>query len=371
MIRALLSCFVLCATVAGSLFGAERQPLHIKYVASASDTRTADFKKFLEQEFATVSMTTGPEFDPKRTDSYDVVIIDTRLPAALPSDFTKPILLLGSNARGVEGIGGNGIWTAHVSGSKFDWLCLCLDNKAYDLDTKHAIFQTPYAVTPTLKRETNLYTKRPIDAWLVHEKLANAPGLVSSADHFRGAADSEIISGGLNMKGDRGVCLVREGHAFFWGFAGTPGQMTDEARKAFVNAVVYIKKFDGHKQTVRRGVHTRSILPEIFGSASFFKSQFNRERYFAPDASSKFGADHKKYSDYYEPNLDYIYVPADHSGLKVDEEAKQLGIPNNDVRLLERCVALLEAKETRRSPGRSWSVTLANRSRPHKNGEPG
>jgi hypothetical protein len=344
MIRALISCFIGCAVVASSTFAADRQPLRVQYVASGNDARTADFKKFLEQEFATVSVTTGPEFDPKKA-AFDVVIIDTRLPKVLPSDFAKPILLLGSNARGSEGIGNNGVWTASVAGSKFDWLCLCLDNKAYDVDTKHAIFQSPYPVTPTLKQETNPYTKRSIDAWLVHEKLSNAPGLVSSADHFRGAADSEIISGGLNMKGDRGVCLVREGHTFFWGFAGTPSQMTGEARKVFVNAVVYIKKFDGHKQTVRRGVHTRSILPEIFGNASFFKSQFNRERYFASDATAKFGAEHKNYSDYYKPNLDYIYVPADHSGLKVDEEAKQLGIPNNDIRLLDRCVALLESKE--------------------------
>jgi hypothetical protein len=210
--------------------------------------------------------------------------------------------------------------------------------------TSHAIFRGPYAVTPTLKRETNPYTKRPIDAWVVHQELRE-PGLVSSAEHFRGAADSEIIAGGINMKGDRGVCLVREAHTFLWGFAGAPSQMTDEARKVFVNAVVYIKQFDGHKQTVHRGVIGRSRLRGIVTSAAVLRSPFNRDRYFAPEVVARFGTDGAGYRTYFEPNVDYIYVPAGHSGLAVDEETKQLGIPNHDVRLLDRCVAMLEANE--------------------------
>jgi hypothetical protein len=106
----------------GQASAGDRQPLHVKYVASANAERTADFKKFLEAEFATVSMTTGREFDPKSAGSYDVLIIDTRILPSLPADFTKPILLLGSNARGTEALSENGIWTAHMAGSKLDWL---------------------------------------------------------------------------------------------------------------------------------------------------------------------------------------------------------------------------------------------------------
>lgn len=222
---------------------------------------------------------------------------------------------------------------------------MCLRNKSYDVVTSHAIFRGPYPVSPTLTRETNPVTKRPIDAWVVHKELANAYGIVSSAEHFRGAADSEIIAGGINDKGDRGVALVREAHTFYWGFAAPPSQMTDEARKVFVNAVAYIKKFDGQKQTVYRGVFTRSRLGELVTSSAVLRSEFNRDRYFAPEAVAKFGSDGAGYRGYYEPNVDYIYVPAGHSGITVDEEAKQLGIPNNDVRMLDRCVTMFEANE--------------------------
>src|SRR5262245_53404506 len=104
---------------------------------------------------------------------------------------------------------------------------MCLKNKSYDVVTSHAIFRGPNPVTPTLTRETNPVTKRPIEAWVVHQPLSGAYGVVASADHFRSAADSEIIAGGLNDKGDRGVALVREAHTFYWRFAGGPSQMTD------------------------------------------------------------------------------------------------------------------------------------------------
>src|SRR5262245_57049274 len=117
MRRTLLSWLVLSAFV-GPVSAPDRQPLHVKYVAGANGERTADFKTFLEGEFAAVSVTTGRDFDPKAAEPYDVLIVDTRIRSPLPADFTKPILLLGSNAGGVEALSENGIWTAHMAGSK-------------------------------------------------------------------------------------------------------------------------------------------------------------------------------------------------------------------------------------------------------------
>lgn len=122
MRRLMLSCLVLSAVAVGPVSAREKQPLHVKYVASANGERTADFKKFLEDEFATVSVTTGREFDRKTAGSYDVLVVDTRIKPSLPADFTRPLLVLGSNATGATAISENGIWTANMAGSKFDWL---------------------------------------------------------------------------------------------------------------------------------------------------------------------------------------------------------------------------------------------------------
>jgi hypothetical protein len=121
MKRAILSCLVLSAVAVGPASARDRQPLHVKYVASSNAERTADFKKFLEEEFATVSVTTGRDFDPKAAGAYDVLIVYTLIQPSLPADFTKPILLLGSNGS-AGALSESGIWTAHMAGSKLDWL---------------------------------------------------------------------------------------------------------------------------------------------------------------------------------------------------------------------------------------------------------
>ena len=78
------------------------------------------------------------------------------------------------------------------------------------------------------------------------------PGMVSDPYGFGDSPDAEVISAGLNSKGPDSVALGRHGNFFLWGFSASPADMTPEARKCFVNAVCYIKKFDGQKPLVRK-----------------------------------------------------------------------------------------------------------------------
>jgi hypothetical protein len=121
MHRVLICWFVLTVVGVVPAAASEKVPLHVRYVVGANAERTADFKKFLEGEFATVSVVAGKDFDPK-SGQYDVLIVDTRVQPVLPPDFTRPILLLGSNASGIDELYENGLWTAHMVGSKLDWL---------------------------------------------------------------------------------------------------------------------------------------------------------------------------------------------------------------------------------------------------------
>ena len=38
---------------------------------------------------------------------------------------------------------------------KMDWMCLCLDAHAHDVNTEHAIFRSPFKVTPTFTNVAN------------------------------------------------------------------------------------------------------------------------------------------------------------------------------------------------------------------------
>jgi hypothetical protein len=184
-----------------------------------------------------------------------------------------------------------------------------------------------------------------IKVWKVQTKKFPEidPGMVSDPCGFGDSPDAEVISSGINSKGPDSVALGRHGNFFLWGFSGSPSDMTPEARKCFVNAVCYIKKFDGQKPFVRK---TKSGREQALVYAGFMKQYADQEfvkDLFPEDVRRRFGKDPEKYISYYKENLEYL-VPS-RNGFAVDEDVKQLGLSNRKVELLDKCVAMLERGE--------------------------
>jgi hypothetical protein len=316
-----------------------KQQLRILYIGGDDGVlggpgpqRAADFKNFLEKYFVSVATTKGADFKPEMATNADVIVKDARIPIVLPPTFRKPMVLVGSN----------GLYGIDRTGTKIDLLCECLRDKLHTIKLDHAIFQGPLPVKPTLVQEADPVTGRTVGMWKVQEKM-DSPGLVTAVEQFLDAGDSEIISGGINMKGDHGVALVREANLFLWGPIANPSLMTEEARRAFVNTIVYMKQFDGAKQTVWRGLHGRKEL-EMMLATKDLKRALSPDRIyddFLPNLIDKYGDSIEKYRAYYGPNVGYVRQPHGAIWFEIDDDAKSLGIPNNDPRFLEKCVALL------------------------------
>lgn len=228
-------------------------------------------------------------------------------------------------------------------------------------------------------------------------------GLVSRGDGFLDSPDTEYISSGVNSKDVGAVAIGRHGNFLLWGFSGSPDYMTDEAKQVFANSVVYIKKFKGQKPIARKynqriairsttidnmiatlskeyfedykiylsevNVKSQKMIKEILAkkekgekvtemeeailkaqstpiplptweeyvkqiSGNFFKPEYGKN----VEKLKKYLADNKKYL-YSEPDGFY--------DLKMDGDAKKLGIGNDDIKLLRRCTTLLKSgKET-------------------------
>jgi hypothetical protein len=169
------------------------------------------------------------------------------------------------------------------------------------------------------------------------------PGLVSDSYGFADSPDAEVISSGLNSKGPDSVALGRHGNFFLWGFAASPKDMTPEARKCFVNAVCYIRKFDGLRPVIKKTSMGRqwalnySSLAEQYLDADFFKQLVPEE------LRRRFGKDSAKYLRYYTENLEYLW--RSDKGFAVDEDVKGLGLSNRKVELLDKCVSMLERND--------------------------
>lgn len=295
-------------------------------------TRAAEFKSFLESNFSEVRTVKGADFKPELADTADVIVKDAPIPVVLPPTFRKPIVMIGSN----------GLREIDRTGTKINILCECLREKLHDMRLDHPIFEGPLPVVPTITQEPDPYTGVAVGMWKVHEKMED-PGLVTALEQFLDAEDSEIISGGVNLKGDHGVALVREANLFLWGPIASPGHMTEEAARVFVNTIVYMKQFDGAKQSVWRGLSGRQEFQQVLATKDLKRMLSPELAYqrFLPDLVSKYGADIEKYRAYYSPNLPYVRQPHGAVWFEIDQDAKSVGIPNNDPRLIDKSVQML------------------------------
>jgi hypothetical protein len=248
----------------------------------------------------------------------------------------------------------------------------------------HEIFNNPFKVNLTFEdRPTpdnyfhdaeELKLGKTIKVWPVQTKKFPEidAGLVSNPYGLEESPDSEVISRGLNSKGPKSVALARHRNFFLWGFAASPRDMTPEARKCFVNAVSYIKKFDGQRPLVHKlwpgftragelnyAYYLRTVLDEQAFKRSLPESirndpaQYARyresvvrifEKAYPAEVRSRFGQDPEKYIGWVKENLEFLHFEGegyDAQGV-IDEDVKSLRLSNRKVELLETCVSMLE-----------------------------
>jgi hypothetical protein len=217
----------------------------------------------------------------------------------------------------------------------------------------HEVFREPFPVDLRFEdhRVPDNYRHWPggeklgptIKVWKVQTKKFPEidPGLVSDPYGFDDSPDAEVISSGLNSKGPDSVTLARHGNFFLWGFAASPADMTAGGRSCFLNAVHYIRKFDGRKPLVHRERQARQWALVYAGYLEQFRDNDRLlNQLFSKEILERFGKDPDKYMQYFKENLEYLRP--DQPGFSVDEDVKGLGLSNRKVELLDKCVSMLE-----------------------------
>ena len=215
-------------------------------------------------------------------------------------------------------------------------------------------------------------------------------GMVSRPWGFEDSPDAEFISSGVCEKDLGAVAIGRHGNFLHWGFSASPEYMTEEAKAVFANAIVYISQFAGQAPIARKyndRIATREYLKELKHEATRKACMERVKEYqewnlqmaekkkqaeakqargevltdeeqmvlrFTPQPEDsyedmlkssqgklfeKFGTDEQAYLDYYDANKDWFYGGEGTYELTVDEDVKSWGIPNNDIRLLDKAIS--------------------------------
>lgn len=220
-------------------------------------------------------------------------------------------------------------------------------------------------------------------------------GMVSRPGGYEDSPEAEWISGGECAKSPDAMALGRHGNFFHWGFAASPDYLTDEAKPLLANAIVYISQFAGQTPIARKyddRVITRDYIGDkkYFMTREFYESYVEQNREYNRMTEEKkrevqaridageqvseqdrfyltarlmdivsydeflqqqegelyalYGADVEKYAQHYDENLPYYYGGGPR-GLTIDEDAKRLGIANNDIALIDKAIQLWEKRE--------------------------
>lgn len=223
-------------------------------------------------------------------------------------------------------------------------------------------------------------------------------GMVVRPWGYEDSPEAEWISGGESAKSRDAMAIGRHANWLHWGFAASPADMTDEAKPVFANAVVYISKFAGQHIIARKlnqNIATRTrvtemkhrVSREVYDSYAEMTERYNAQmkhladsikkkeaageqltdldkqylmmaQYAQPNPTyeqfvqqqagslfAKFGTDVAAYAKYYTENMPYFYGSVDGYDLQLDEDAKSLGIANNDKRILDRAITMWEKGE--------------------------
>jgi len=234
------------------------------------------------------------------------------------------------------------------------------------VETYHEVFEKPlrldlpFEEVPTPERYLTSPGARglgpAIVVWRVQTKKSPEidPGDAYEPVGVEDSPDAEVISGGIQTNGSYAMAIARQGNFLFWGFYAQPSDMTPEARKAFVNAVCYIRRFDGQKPLVQAKAASRERFRQ---QAQFLTTTSDKEAItyllmaFPSDLRRQFGSRKEKYAEYYEKDLEFLYCSdVKEKGLTkkaflVDEDLKSLNLSNRKVETLDVCVGMLEKGE--------------------------
>ena len=180
-------------------------------------------------------------------------------------------------------------------------------------------------------------------------------GMVADGHGFEDSPDCERISGGVNSKGSRAVAIGRQANMLLWGFYGAPDRMTSSAQRAFLNAIVYMRRFDGDAPLVQKRSVGRSWLQQYLEMLAGLgakdladRGENSLARYLLgqfPAELTQGKVDLARLQRWYDDHVEYM-VGNDSRAFVVDADLQRLQLSNRKPELLDWLLQKLDADPT-------------------------
>lgn len=172
------------------------------------------------------------------------------------------------------------------------------------------------------------------------------PGWCSYATTLEDQPEIEILCGGVNSKQAGAAAIWRQGNLLHWGFEPDPSELNDVGRALFVNAIVYIARFNEDRVTIR----ARSPFS---GKSTLQRATVSK--WLADDKTFEFGAaliepekgipadKAQVVRAWFSENERFLHDNGN-GKLAVDEDARALDLEWTNIEFFDRALAILSGK---------------------------
>jgi GNAT superfamily N-acetyltransferase len=166
-------------------------------------------------------------------------------------------------------------------------------HEPFPLNTKPEMVETPGWF-----KQWRATVEATLPTYRILERCLTEGGAVAEAVAFEDSPDAEFIASGISGMGPDHPAIARHGRYVMWGFHGSPEKMTETGRRLLLNVIAYADRMRDAELLVRR-----QTAPRAFARVPL-------------------------------EDRDYVHgVPGE--WLRVDPDARRLGVPNNSAAFLE------------------------------------
>ncbi|MDB4474808.1 hypothetical protein N9023_07350 [Opitutaceae bacterium] len=131
---------------------------------------------------------------------------------------------------------------------------------------------------------------------------------------------------------------VREAHRLFW---------NEEDLEGLPAAITFIHDFDGHQQTVYRGLRTRSQLMALLDNPDLDHKTL--AKWVAAKLFNQADQDLTALRQLLRENEPFLQIPHGSGLFHIDTQAQSLGTPNHQIASIEKWIELLDDEDDRKA----------------------
>jgi len=335
--------------------------MQVLYVGEPGTPREQEFSGFLRKNVGEVKSVSRASFAPADAAESDVVVLDwpqsqsARLDRGVTSplggrqEWSKPTVLLGS-----AGLNLAVAWKIRGGSG-----CTCLYPFAYGL-REHEIFEKPFPL------DRSLIEERPTPSgFSAHIQSPTTPllplvrdtsrrwqaGWCTYNDGFEANPDVEVFCGGENDKTPAAAAVWRQGNLLHFGFEQSPAEMNENGQRLLLNSISYISRF-----TEDRPI---AVTPSVFAGPVALPRTYLDRRLRAGGNRSESSwmvtpelyrtineMDASKVESWYDSVRPYLHPGSGPDPkLEIDEQARSLSAPIDQLLFFDRCLAALESAD--------------------------